>query len=189
MSRFMQERLHIPDDQVADLRENYYHEYGTTLKGLEIHYAVDPVEYLTYVHDVDVTSFIQPDPKLQTLLDAIPQEKIICTNSDQAHTQRVTSALGIADRFDRVVDVLQMAPYCKPAPESFLKMIQIAGDPSASHYLLLDDSLRNVESARDVGLYAVLVRGGCTCPEGIPQIERIHDLPRIWNPETGRFHG
>lgn len=185
---YMQTKLNIPTENIQTIRDQYFHQYGTTLKGLEKHYGVDPVEYLTYVHDIDVRRYVLPDPALNDLLAQIPQTKVICTNADQGHSNRVMQALGVQSHFTQVVDVLRMAPYCKPAPEAFQKVIEVLGDPDPSHYLLVDDSQRNVESARRVGMQAVLVRTGCLPGDGIQQIDRVHDLFKVWDPQTGCFH-
>lgn len=185
---YMQDRLNIPTENIQTIRDQYFHQYGTTLKGLEKNYGVDPVDYLSYVHDIDVRQYVQPDPALEQLLAQIPQPKVICTNADRGHSQRVTKALGVEQHFTQVVDVLRMEPYCKPATEAFLKVIEVLGDPDPSHYLLVDDSQRNVESASNVGMQTVLVRTGCTPANGIRQIDRVHDLLKVWDPQTGRFY-
>ena len=42
----------LPVEEVDILRRNYFEQYGTTLRGLQIHHQVDTDEYLAYVHDL-----------------------------------------------------------------------------------------------------------------------------------------
>lgn len=188
MTIYMRDQLHIPEDQIHPLRVKYYGEYGTTLKGLQKFYGVKAEDYLTYVHDVDVTHYINADPDLREMLINIPTNKVIFTNADQGHAKRVTAALGISDCFDQVVDVIRMDPYCKPFPQAYDKVMEIIGDPNPSHYLLLDDFTRNVEAAIKAGMQAILVKQKGEIPAGIRRIQRIHELPNVWNPQTGEFH-
>ena len=184
----MRDQLHIPEDQILPLRKQYYAEFGTTLKGLQKYYGVEAEEYLTFVHNVDVTQFIHVDPTLRQMLVEIPKRKIIFTNADSGHASRVTSALGIADCFEQIVDVVRMCPFCKPFPQAFEKVMEIIGDPEPAHYLLLDDFIHNIEAASQLGMSAVLVKPGGEIPAGMRRIRRIHDLPTIWNSQTGEFY-
>src|SRR3972149_5346046 len=46
MNIFMHEELGIPWDQIPLLRERYFREYGTTLRGLQTHYHVDVTSFV-----------------------------------------------------------------------------------------------------------------------------------------------
>jgi hypothetical protein len=52
MGVFMVERLGLPAEEVPIIRKTYFETYGTTLRGLQIHYHVNSDEYLSYVHDL-----------------------------------------------------------------------------------------------------------------------------------------
>jgi len=54
MNEYMLERLNIPPEQVAIIRRRYFETYGTTLRGLQLHYQVDADEFLAYVHDLPI---------------------------------------------------------------------------------------------------------------------------------------
>ena len=68
MNDYMLEVLRIPPEQVAILRRQYFEAYGTTLRGLQIHYQVDADDFLAYVHDLPVESILSPDAELRRLL-------------------------------------------------------------------------------------------------------------------------
>ena len=61
---FMQERLGLPLAQIPVMRHDYFTRYGTTLKGLQANYDVDPRDYLTFVHDLPLDAYLQPTDEL-----------------------------------------------------------------------------------------------------------------------------
>lgn len=178
---YMFSRVHIPADQISEISHRYFLAYGTTLKGLELDYQVKAADYLDFVHDVPVRNFISPDPNLRSILEALPQQKVIFTNANQAHTKRVLSALDVEDYFDRVIDVIQLAPFCKPSSEAFVKAMDEIGNPNPGDYVLFDDSIRNVQTAIQMGMRAVLVSPREADHDHIIRIDSIHDLPKVWS--------
>ena len=73
MNDYLLERLKFPADQISQIRQSYYETYGTTLRGLQIHHAVDANDYLAYVHDLPIEEFISLDPELRLLLKSLIQ--------------------------------------------------------------------------------------------------------------------
>jgi putative hydrolase of the HAD superfamily len=152
---------------------------------LELDYQVQAADYLDFVHDVPVHDFVKPDPVLRSILESLPQRKVVFTNANTAHTSRVLSALGVEDYFEKVIDVLQLSPYCKPFPEAFQIAMSSLGDMNPSHYALLDDSIRNIQTSLNLGMKAVLVNPGEVDHDSVIRIDSIHDLPKIWTKLNG----
>jgi putative hydrolase of the HAD superfamily len=154
---YMRERLGIPTDQVADLRRQFFEQYGTTLRGLERHYPVDKAEFLAFVHDLPLHEYIAPNPGLRAVLESTPVRKFIFTNADAAHAKRVVTTLGLDGCFDGVVDILAVSPHCKPMPESFEIALRLAGNPVPNNCVILDDMPRTTIAARELGMFSILV--------------------------------
>jgi putative hydrolase of the HAD superfamily len=95
MLRYLQTRFDLSLEQADLLRHQYFSTYGTTMRGLQINHHIDPDEFLRYVHDIPLHKFLQPNPRLNAVLAAIPQDKIIFTNASREHAGRVLSILGI----------------------------------------------------------------------------------------------
>ena len=110
---YMINHLGIPHDEVDDLRQKYYVTYGTSLRGLEKDYNVKASEYLGYVHNIPIEEFLQPDPRLREILQEIPIRKVIFTNANLPHANRVLNALGIADQFSMIIDIIEIHPILK----------------------------------------------------------------------------
>ena len=54
--------LHVSETEARILRRHYFTTYGTTMAGLlREHPGVDIDDYLDYVHDLDITRYLDPD--------------------------------------------------------------------------------------------------------------------------------
>jgi putative hydrolase of the HAD superfamily len=170
-------KLGIPPG--GPLRKALFKKYGTTMRGLQAEYGIDPHEYLKFVHEVPLPELLSPNPTLRAVLERLPYPKVILTNSDRAHASRVTQTLGIYECFGRIIDILDLSPYCKPQPEAFLKALEILGQPDPGKCLFFEDSPRNIQAARAVGMLTVHVSN--TNPDGISDyhldsIDEVGDL-------------
>jgi putative hydrolase of the HAD superfamily len=156
MSLYMIERVGIPAADVPGMREAYFREYGTTLRGLQANHAIDVEDYLAYVHDVPLADYIRPDPDEQKILASLPTRNLIFTNADANHARRVLRTLDIEGCFVDIVDVNRMEPYCKPSPEAFALAMQVAGEPDPARCVMIDDLPHTTRAARTQGLFALL---------------------------------
>ncbi len=157
INAFMLERMRFPPEQIEGLREQYFREYGTTLRGLQANYSVDMDDYLAFVHNVPLEAHLHPDPELRRVIEALPARKFIFTNADCAHVGRVTKVLDLDGLWDGCIDVHTIAPYCKPMPGSFELALKAAGSPDPDTCALLDDQPRITRAARSLGIFTILV--------------------------------
>lgn len=156
MTRYMIERMGIPAEDVPDLRAQYFREYGTTLRGLQARHTIDVEDYLRFVHNVNLADYLRPDPAQQSVLAVLPTRKLIFTNADANHAERVLRVLEIEEYFDDIIDVNRMDPFCKPAPETFALAMKIAGEGDPSKCVLIDDQPRTTRAAKALGMYSLL---------------------------------
>jgi pyrimidine 5'-nucleotidase len=180
MSDYMQTRVGIPAAQIPELRRIYYETYGTTLRGLQLHYSVKPADYLAYVHDLPLQDFLQPDPALRALLSGLPQRKWIFTNADAAHARRVLAHLELEDCFIGIVDVAAMGYHCKPEAEAYRLALEKAGEEDPHRCVVLDDSPRNLAAAWEMGFTTVLIGANGPDPVAHYHLTRLHDLWRVF---------
>lgn len=188
ISAYMHRRLHLPEDNILALRQQYYRTYGTTLRGLQEHFGIDAGEYLTYVHDLPLRDYITPKPGLREALLNYPQRRLIFTNADRYHAHRVLEILNLSDCFEQIIDVLDTAPYCKPQPEAFEIALKIAGQVDPRQCVLLDDKVENLAVARQMGFYTVWVGGGNGLhPDYHASVASLNDLPLALSPNLERW--
>lgn len=159
MNDFMRERMNIPEAEIPALREKYFLQYGTTLRGLQKHHDIDVEDFLAYVHDLPLDQYLTPNPAQRSVIASLPTRKLVFTNADIPHADRVLNALRLRDLFPTIIDVTTVAPYCKPMPESFEIALHIAGETDPSRCVMIDDLARTTRAARAAGLFSILYNG------------------------------
>lgn len=156
INRYMEEVVSIAPEEVDGLRRRYWKDYGATLQGLVRHHAVDPEDYLDYVHAVDVGSRVSADSTLHQILVDLPVPSYVFTNGSRCHVDRVVSALGLDGLFSDVFDI-RIADYQpKPHPDPYrqvLNKLNLAGDQC----IMVEDQVQNLKTAKDFGMKTVLV--------------------------------
>ncbi len=175
---YMHVRLGLEWDIIPKLRANLFSTYGTTLRGLIILYDVDPQDYLDFVHDIPMKDYLKPDDNLRRILESYPQRKIIFTNADRGHANRVLEALNLTTQFECIIDIRDMEPHCKPMIEAFQYACGMANvDPARA--VMLDDSQPNLAAARSLGMGTIRVGSTQLSWDYDECIPRIHDLPEV----------
>ncbi|HET7144530.1 MAG TPA: pyrimidine 5'-nucleotidase [Anaerolineales bacterium] len=156
MNDYMREHLDIDEKEIPQLREKYFLQYGTTLRGLQAHHKIDSDEYLAYVHDLPLKDYLVPNPIQRSIIASLPTCNLIFTNADIHHARRVLTVLDLNNLFTAIVDVNAVAPYCKPMPESFGIAMKIAGETDPSRCAMIDDLRHTTRAAREAGMFSIL---------------------------------
>jgi len=179
---YMQDVLSIPTEEIHTLRRAYLDQYGTTLAGLMENCVVDPHDYLDYVHDVSLQSYIDPNPHLDQMLQSLPQNKIIFTNASEGHAQRVLDRLGISSHFSAIIGVETLQFINKPQPEAFHRVLNLLHDPAPGTCIMVEDRAVNLKPAHALGMGTVLVNGEAALPWVDHRINSILELAPLLNP-------
>ncbi len=182
INRYMEEVVAIPTGQVDGLRRHYWKAYGATLQGLIRHYAVDPEDYLEYVHDVDLTGRLQPDPQLRSSLQQLATRRFVFTNGSRGHAEKVLAALDLAGAFEEIFDIRIAAYQPKPNPDPYLGVLQRLGLPG-ERCVMVEDSLDNLATAKHLGMTTVLVGPGAadtSVDHQVPSAQAAAQLVASW---------
>ncbi len=138
------------------VQKSYFRRYGTTLRGLMLNHGIDPVAFLDFVHEVDV-SRVPPSPGLDRTLARLDGRKLIFTNASTRHAEKVIARLGVSHHFDAIFDIADSGYIAKPQPESYAALVaRHAIDPRAA--AMIDDIARNLAPAAALGMTTVWVR-------------------------------
>ncbi|XP_016485884.2 uncharacterized protein C24B11.05 [Nicotiana tabacum] len=201
---YMVEKLGIDEAKVPEMCVSLYKEYGTTMAGLRaIGYDFNYDDYHSFVHGRLPYELLKTDHVLRNLLRSLPVRKVIFSNANEAHVAKVLSRLGLEDCFDDIICFETLNPtrnssvaqdnvngesprtlvVCKPFEEAYEQAFKIANiNPQKT--LFFDDSVRNLETAKIMGLHTVWV-GASHRTKGIDYaLESIHNmkeaLPELW---------
>lgn len=161
-------------DEAYRLQKEYFHTYGTSLRGLMNRHAMDPAPFLEHVHDIDV-SVLAPSPTLETALTALPGRKIIFTNASVPHAERVLNRLGVGHHFADIFDIVEAGYMPKPEPQTYRSVVERFGlDPRGS--VMVEDMARNLTPAAALGMTTVWIR---TRPEQGVEGVALEDIDHV----------
>ena len=153
---WLRDRLALAPEQAAAMQRDYFERYGTTLNGLIAERRVDAHDYLTFVHDIPVETYLRPDPALAAMLAGLPLRRVIYTNATQEYGWRVLRVLGVSDCFERIIgieDVGLRNKLYRAAYERVLTLLGAEGDEC----IMVEDSDRNLQAAKALGMTTILV--------------------------------
>jgi putative hydrolase of the HAD superfamily len=184
MNDYMRDRMGFAEAEIPKLREQYYLQYGATLRGLQANHRVDRADFLAYVHDVSLHDYLAPDPVQRSVIASLHTRNLVFTNSDVSHARRVLAALELDDLFEIVVDINAMHPHCKPMPESFRIAMQAAGETDPARCVMIDDLPRTTQAARQLGFFSLLYGGSQTALEAHASFDDWRALPGLLNGEN-----
>jgi len=174
MTEFICERLSVSPEEAAELRRTYFREHGTTLRGLMNNDAIDPHEFLAFVHDIDLAC-VPPDPALVAALRQLGGRKIIHTNGSTRHAERLLEHLGLSDSFCGIVDIVAADFDPKPALPGYQLLLRrhAVAAPTA---LMIEDIARNLAPAAALGMTTAWMRNGLDWAAADADSDYIHHV-------------
>ncbi len=155
MTEFVSRFLSVEPASARILQKHYYLNYGTTLNGLMANHQLSPEDFLDFVHDID-HSVLAADYELKQQISALDGKKIIFTNASNNHALQVLDALGMAELFDEIVDIEATGYVPKPHQSAYDFLVQ-THDLVPDETVLFEDLARNLEPAKQMGFFTVLV--------------------------------
>ncbi len=135
----------------------YYHRHGTTLRGLVEEDAIQPHDFLDFVHDVDRSSLL-PNPALRGELERLPGRKLIFTSGSRRHAFDTVAQLGLSDLFEDAFDIVASGLVAKPHDAAYATFLYAHGVNPADA-AMFEDIARNLVAAKARGMTTVLVTG------------------------------
>jgi putative hydrolase of the HAD superfamily len=155
MTAFVARVTGLPSDRAYALQKQYLQEHGLTLRGLMLHHGVDPAEFHALFHDLSL-EVLAHDADLLRAIARLPGRRLIFTNADAIHAERVLKHLGLDVLFEDVFHIASFDYTPKPDPLAFTRMVAEHGiDPG--HAAFFEDSEPNLAPAADLGMTTVLV--------------------------------
>lgn len=153
IKKFMINVVGINPDMTDIVRKNYIKTFGSTLMGLIKDYSVNPMQFLEYVHDVDVSAICE-NLKTKETLKRLVGKRVIFTSAPKKHAIKVLSRLNVLDLFDDIFDIFAADFIAKPNKEPYLK---VACLHKSVQYTMIDDMEQNLITAKALHFKTVLV--------------------------------
>jgi putative hydrolase of the HAD superfamily len=158
MGAFIGRMLGCDAAEARRVQKQYFHEHGTTLRGLMNHHGVHPREFLDFVHDIDMAALTRDDRVVEGIA-RLPGRKLVFTNGDVAYAGRVLDRLGLGAAFEAVFDIHATDYVPKPDPRAYDGLCRAYGiDPTRA--LFAEDMARNLKPAKALGMTTVWVNNG-----------------------------
>lgn len=173
MSDTMMSSLTLDRAEADTLRFEYWRRYGATAIGLERHHGIAATDFLEASHDFDVTPLVHSETGLAQKLARLPGRKILLTNAPESYARKVLHALGLLQAFEGLwsIDHMRLQGRLKTKPSvAMMRQLLARLRVPAHQVVLVDDTLANLRSARQVGMRTVLSHHPTT-------------------PHNARFHG
>lgn len=160
MTQAVATSLNVDIETANQIRSTYWRRYGATVIGMVRHHGVDPDHFLHLSHNFDVGPLIRAETGLADKLRRLPGRKVLLTNAPFHYARNVLQHLGILRQFDSLWAIEQMRWHgdFRPKPSAALLRYVLAreGVPAA-RAVLVEDTLPNLRSARQVGMKTVYV--------------------------------
>ena len=138
------------------IKNEYFHNHGTTLNGLMKKHDIDAHHFLEFVHDVDL-SFLDQNKDLEEEIKKLDGKKIIFTNGSRAHALNVTKRIGIDKLFDGIFDIRDCEFIPKPSKEPYKKLVEnYKIEPQ--YCIFFEDIARNLKPAYELGMKTVWIK-------------------------------
>jgi len=184
------------DLKTADtLRVRYWKRYGATVIGMVRHHNADPHEFLRRSHDFDVRPLVHSEYGLARKLARVPGRKILLTNAPADYARQVLDVLGLLPQFEALwsIDHMNLQGRIRPKPSlALMKQVLARLDVPARDVVLVEDTLRNLKSAHQLGMRTVhvfhpdtpfssLYRGRCAYVDiRVNSVGQLLHVPYAW---------
>jgi putative hydrolase of the HAD superfamily len=153
MTTYIQDSFNLDADEAHRMRQDLFQRHGTTVKGLMEDHDVDPQDFLSYVHEIDLSE-VRYDPDLDRILSQLPGKKVIFTNGTTRHANRILEAYRIDRHFEYCYDIIEAGHLPKPDPRTYARMLEKTGiNPEGS--VMIEDMAVNLKPAADLGITTV----------------------------------
>lgn len=159
---YVMQSFGLEKDVAYDKIIKWSEKYGSTLQGIIQTTDLDKMDYLNYIHDIDIDKYVFPNDKLKRLLNSINICKVLLTNTYRPFAERLLMRLNVYDCFDAIYSTEDMNYHYKNDINSLRIVIDrcIKEMHSYAYYnrvLLIDDNPESLDVAKIIGLKTMLI--------------------------------
>ena len=151
-------------------RLGYWKRYGATLLGMMRHHQVCATDFLHQTHDIGpLEALLRAERGLGRLLRRLPGRKILLTNAPNSYSTEIVRRLKLHNHFSNHVAIEHMRVHGQLRPKPSKLMLQRVlrrHGVAARDCILVEDTLANLKTAKQLGLRTVWVTGYLRRNEG-----------------------
>jgi putative hydrolase of the HAD superfamily len=144
------------DEVVNATRTMYWQRYGATTLGVVKHHGVKAEHFLHATHQFDdLPAMIRAERGLRQLLRRLPGRKILLTNAPHRYSSQVLRHLGLQRQFQHhvAVEAMTVHRHMRPKPSKLmLHRLMRRHQLTPRRCILVEDTLANLRSAREIGM-------------------------------------
>lgn len=158
MTQAVADALSVDLSAANIFRQRYWQRYGATAIGMERHHGVNVHQFLQRSHSFEVAPLVHAEKGLRGRLARLPGRKILLTNAPLAYARDVLSTLGILHLFENLwaIDHMRLQGRMRPKPsQALMRQVLARLRVPASQVILVEDTLKNLKSARQLGMRTV----------------------------------
>lgn len=148
-------------EMVEAARLGYWKRYGATLLGMMRHHQVCAKDFLHQTHDIGpLEALLRAERGLARLLRRLPGRKILLTNAPNSYSTEIVRRLKLHNHFSHHVAIEHMHVHgqLRPKPSKLmLRRLLRKHGIAAQRCILVEDTLANLRTARQLGLRTVWV--------------------------------
>jgi len=191
---FMVSKLGFPSIEEAKVvRDEYFQLHHSTSKALTVaeqegrlpaiegaptprFHVEDLAEW--WATNLDFQLLGGPNLQLKADLEACPLQIVAFSNGPRKYVRRVLQELGVSELFgeDGLFAVDDVLPHCKPEREAFQKIFDKFG-VKGEECIMVEDSMKNIRKAKELGMRTVLVKGRKTVGTKASEATKAGDIP------------
>lgn len=153
MKIYISKKLKISENEAYHIQKQLYHKFGTTLYGLMKFYKIDPLDFLNFVHDINLSK-LRKSVRLQRYFNMLIGKKIVFTNGDVNWAKRIIAALGLTNNLNKIFDIIAANYIPKPKIDSYLSLIK-RYNINPKQAVFFEDTEKNLEPAFKLGITTV----------------------------------
>ena len=162
MTSFIQSELSISFEEANRLRVEYWKKYGTTARGMQERHGVSFQPFLSFSHHLPCLElYIKFKPYVGKILGSLIGKKYVVTNSPKNYAVEVLKKNGLLKYFDEICALegmwINSQLRCKPARLLWQRILDKTG-AKKNHHILVDDTLANLRTAKNMGFKTVWMR-------------------------------
>ncbi len=137
------------EEKINQLKTKWNTEFSAMALVKELNISLEEVVNNTYLK-VDLSQCqINPSSKTKSSLKKIESDKIVFTNNPSNFARYVLNYLELSDQFIDFIGMEETHFRSKPDPEAY-KIVE-ERRPGYSKYLFCDDSIKNLDAAKQIG--------------------------------------